>query len=356
MSVADPAAASTGVHVHGLGAVSPAGWGVPALRAALKGRVELAATDLPRPGGPALRLRRVPALPTRPPWLAHPRLRRSSVITQFAVGAALEAIGDDRAAVGSGAVQLGVVLCVMTGCVHYSQRFYDETLRDPATASPLLFPETVFNAPASHLAAVLGTRGLNYTLVGDPSAFLAGLALGAQWLEEGSADAVVVIGAEEGDWPVAEAVRLFSRRTVPAEGAGAIYLRREPKSGGAKLTALTDLHEYRDRVSQAQALQRARDELKFGAGELLCDGTQGVEALDAVELAAWQDWSGGRLAPKRIFGEGLMAAAAWQCVAAIDAVALGLYPAACVSIPGSNHAAGVARFARGWHEALASAG
>jgi 3-oxoacyl-(acyl-carrier-protein) synthase len=36
-----------------------------------------------------------------------------------------------------------------------------------SAASPLLFPETVFNAPASHLAAILGITGASYTLVGD---------------------------------------------------------------------------------------------------------------------------------------------------------------------------------------------
>ena len=70
----------------------------------------------------------------------------------------------------------------MSGSVNYSRRFYDETLKDPATASPLVFPETVFNAPASHLAALLGTTAINYTLVGDPGTFLQGIALAADWL------------------------------------------------------------------------------------------------------------------------------------------------------------------------------
>ncbi len=62
----------------------------------------------------------------------------------------------------------------------YSRRFYEEVLRDPATASPLIFPETVFNAPASHLAAFLGTTAINYTLVGDEGTFLAGTRAGRE--------------------------------------------------------------------------------------------------------------------------------------------------------------------------------
>jgi hypothetical protein len=45
-------------------------------------------------------------------------------------------------------------------------------------------------------------------------------------------------------------------------------------------------------------------------------------------------------------GEGLMAASAWQCVAALDAMALGLYPAANVSVTGCNQQAIGARFVK----------
>ena len=81
--------------------------------------------------------------------------------------------------------ELGIIVCVLSGCVNYSRRFYDETLKDPGTASPLVFPETVFNAPASHISAFLGSMAVNYTLVGDAGTFLQGLATGANWLIEG---------------------------------------------------------------------------------------------------------------------------------------------------------------------------
>ena len=50
----------------------------------------------------------------------------------------------------------------------YTKRFYRDVVETGAqSASPLLFPETVFNAPASHLAAILGVTGTTYTVVGD---------------------------------------------------------------------------------------------------------------------------------------------------------------------------------------------
>ena len=212
--------------VHGLGAVSPAGWGVEAMRQAVLGAQPLPTQAVPRPGwAQPLRVRRVPLPSPRPAFLAHPRLRRTSPITHFVVAAALEALGDDLEPVQSGALRLGVLFTTMIGCVHYSRRFFDETLKDPTTASPLVFPETVFNAPASHLAAFLGTRAINCTLVGDPGTFLQGVATAADWLLQDRVDGCLVIGAEEADWLVADAYRLFSRQVVLSEGAGALYLR-----------------------------------------------------------------------------------------------------------------------------------
>jgi hypothetical protein len=81
--------------------------------------------------------------------------------------------------------------------------------------------------------------------------------------------------------------------------------------------------------------------------ELLCDGLQGVARLDSAEQEAWRDWTGARLSPKRVLGEGLMAAAGWQCVAAVDALQRKVHRAAVVSVVGSNQQAIAARFVAG---------
>ena len=78
--------------------------------------------------------------------------------------------------------------------------------------------------------------------------------------------------------------------------------------------------------------------------ELLCDSRDDSPRLDAAEQAAWEDWPGRRVSLKQLLGEGLMAAAAWQCVAACDAVARGDAPAAVVSLVGCNQQAIGARF------------
>lgn len=341
------------VFVHGVGAVSPAGWGWPALRSALKSGAVLPVKELARPGWTQnLRVRAVPSASPRPAFLASPRLRRTSAISHYAVAAALEALGPDWSAkllLGQNHERLGIILCVMNGCVAYSRRFYDETLRDPATASPLVFPETVFNAPSSHLAALLGAGGMNYTLVGDPGTFVQGLALAADWLASDQADGCLVVGAEEADWTTADAFHHFSRGMVLAEGAGAVCLHREPPAQGVgvELQLITESRLFVDAASRAEAARLVRNELPdHNRGELLCDSQSGAKSFDAPEEAAWADWPGARLSPKRVLGEGLMAASAWQCVAALDCVALGLCPAANVSVTGCNQQAIGARFAK----------
>src|SRR5688500_5501795 len=116
--------------VRGIGAVSPAGWGIAPLREAIRAGAPVAHKALPRPGQEKpLAIRQVPPPPSRPAFLAHARLRRTSPISHHVVAAALEALGDDTAKITDGSLRVGIIVCVMSGCVNYSRRFYDEVLR-----------------------------------------------------------------------------------------------------------------------------------------------------------------------------------------------------------------------------------
>ena len=336
------------VFVCGLGAVSPAGWTVTALAEALDKGVPLPIQPLQRPGWEKpLRARCVPAPATRLAFLAHPRLRRTSPITHYAAAAALEATARLRPSQGQSR-GLGVIVCLQSGCVQYSLRFLEEALKDPATASPLLFPETVFSAPASHVAALLEDTPLVYTLMGDPASFLQGMALGIQWLEENRVDVCLAVAAEETVWLLADALWHFEHSAVISGGAGAVCLSLDPAlSLGVELGAITDAHTYGDLKGRTAAAQSMRAQMPPCApAELLCDGIADSPRVNAPELATWRDWTEARLSPKQILGEGLMAAGAWQCVAACDAVARGRYAAANVSLVGSNQHAIGARFVR----------
>lgn len=293
------------VFISGMGAVSPAGWSVAALQAVFAGAALPAPQQMERPSwARPLAVLRVPPASPRPAWAVHARLRRSAVISQFAMGAAAEAMGS------SAGGSLGIVFCTTSGCVAYSRRFYDETLRDPATASPLLFPETVFNAPASHLSAVLGSAAANYALVGDSGVFLHGLVLAAGWLEDGRVERCLVVAADELDWITAEVLRRFRKSVTLGEGAGAVLLTRERTADScARLECVTDPQAFAGggRGARAAASQRVKAALPAGPS--------------------------GLADPAR-FGESFAASTAWQVLGAIgDARRLGL-PRALVCAPG----------------------
>lgn len=255
-------------------------------------------------------------------------------MAQHTVAAALEALGEDTARVQAGELRLGVIVCMMAGGVTYSRRFYEEVLRAPEMASPLIFPETVFNAPASHLGAFLGSKAINYTLVGDEGTFLQGVALAADWLDQQRVDGCVVVGTEEVDWIVADALRLFQPGAIYSGGAGALYLRRDVPAA-VELQAITDAFVFTSRQKRAEAVRKMMAQLPAGAeNELLVEGAENQSTWPH-----WPNWPGKRLALKPVLGEAFLATAAWQCVLACHALAKREWAAAQVSLIGANQQA-----------------
>lgn len=289
------------VYINGWGAVSPAGWTAG----------DLLQPDGGIPSGPhpadeklrGFRASQIPPAPARPPWASHPRLRRASTISRHLVAASTQAL--ERTAPDS--TTLGVLFAVFSGSVTYSRRFYEEVLREPATASPLLFPETVFNAPASHLAAILGAGGVNYTLVGDTTAFTRALAMAAAMIRAGTVETCLVAGAEEMDWITCEALACFGRVGF-AEGAGALLLSAQQSGESLELLAVTG--EHAGAAGDSAALE-----------ELEAAGCLG-------ELCGGPDCARGML------GEGLMAGAAWRWVAAAERIRSGAAKSMVVATQG----------------------
>src|SRR5260370_852751 len=174
---------------------------------------------------------------------AHPRLRRASVISRFAAGAGLDALRAAGLEPGShNGERTALIFAISNGGVIYTKRFYSNIVESGAqSASPLLFPETVFNAPASHLAAILGITGATYTLVGDGAVGLAAIKMAENVMANEALDYCLVVGTEEIDWLLCDAYRRWrllrmappiepfskqNRGMILSEGAGAIVLAR----------------------------------------------------------------------------------------------------------------------------------
>ena len=235
---------STGIDIVGWGAVSPAGWSAAELYAAVKNHAELPiSTEERSPGAPHRKFRAVPPLTPPPAWLRQARLRRTSPIGRFTVHAALQALGDPALPLPAEvADRTGLIFVTQNGSVNYSRRFYGEVLNDPLLASPILFPETVFNAPGSHLAALIGTAGPSYAIVGDAAEFINAMQTATQWFRQGLVSDCLIVAAEELDWLSTEALELFPGPKIGAEGAAAILLRQTEActSPSIQLQSITD--------------------------------------------------------------------------------------------------------------------
>ena len=282
----------------------------------------------------------------------NPRMRRSSPISYFAVAAGLAALENEGIAMTPElAKKTALVFGISSGGVLYTRRFYEQIVKQGAsTASPLLFPETVYNAPASHLAAQLGIDGASYTLVGDASVGLSALKFGEQLLATSDLECVVVVGSEEMDWVLCEAYsdwRLARRGpdgksgALLAEGAAAIVLAREGRIAAPAIHAGVPFTRQRD---AACAIDRAYAEVLAGGSVDIVVGSANGTFVDRAERAAIEKYCPGaeRIFPKRALGEALGASALMQVVAAGLAMRKLNKTSALVSCVGFNQQASCA--------------
>ena len=246
--------------VLGQGAVTPAGLGVKALLHGEPKPVPIASIRRPEKTWPVLRVdQKDPALAR---WLREPRLRRASPITFFLVEAAEQALAgvprEDRAATG-------LIVAFSAGCLAYSRRFYEGIVKQgQKTASPALFPETVFNSPVSHVATVLGLNGAAYSLVGDESAWGAALQTAATWLKLGRVRQALVLGVEEFDPLVLEAYacsRWLRGGFLTSEGAAGILVRMATSEDSHVIAEARDGLIYRTRKEASAAAEKLLSEI-----------------------------------------------------------------------------------------------
>lgn len=330
------------ITITGTGAVTPAGWGVPSFMEALDRDLRPAPSEIVREiaGHPSV-VTAVLRVPAAPPTLPKgPRLRRVSPVSKFAVAAAVEALGEERMPkVAGGEIRLGIVCALMNGCVNYSNRFFGEVLADPAVASPILFPETVFNAPSSHLSSLFNSTAPNDTLLGDTAEIFTALEVATEWLLRGDCDGVLVVAPEEIDWLSAEALNLYASSCLPAEGAAALYL--ELNGDGPQLLSVPDPVMLAPGGDRAAALREIV--VATGANDdgetLLADSRSGVASFDRPEDEAFTAWSGLIISVRKTLGESFTASSGLQLVAAIEELRRGTADKALVVTLGGNEQA-----------------
>jgi hypothetical protein len=344
---------SSPLYIHGYGSVSAAGLDSEALYDACIHEKSVNSDVIERSVGEQMisyQVRPVDAVGLRKLVPKHPRLRRSSPISKFSIAAACQALGKDRIAkIQQGEFRLGIVVSFFNGCIGYSNRFYKEVLDDPKFASPILFPETVFNAPASHVASYLGSDGPVYTLIGDSAAWFSAVKVAQGWLQADQVDGCLVLCGEELDWLSTEGIRLYSRNLEATEGAAAVYFENKPSD--IQLDFLSQPYGYTSPDERKVAIDEAWSSCEVLAASekkstLLVDGLTRQSSFDRDEQAVLQSWNGTRVSPLSTLGYGMGASCGFQTIMALEALKRD-YQSAIVLAAGSNQHAFCAKFRRG---------
>jgi len=171
------------------------------------------------------------------------RTRRMDRLSAWAlVGSALafqdagidaETVAGDRTAVVGGTA---------FGCLDLTDEFEGALAINASQAPPILFPETLSNLPASHVARHYALRGPNLTISAGPVSGEAAFLQGVSLLQSGEADRALVLAGDTlnralFEWYEAASLlastcsgqggaasRLGRRRIVPGEGLAACLL------------------------------------------------------------------------------------------------------------------------------------
>ncbi len=266
---------------------------------------------------------------------AHPRLRRASVISRFAAAAGLDALRAAGVEAGSNGERTALIFAISNGGVIYTKRFYSNIVESGAqSASPILFPETVFNAPASHLAAILGITGATYTLVGDGAVGLTAIKMAKDLMMANEAlDYCLVVGTEEVDWLLCDAYRRWrllrsappiepfseqQRGMILSEGAGAILLAR---AGPFTIECAHPGGCFTKRAEAWKILKQILSDLKEGQIDVIISSANGTFVDQAESEAVRQIVPDAHVyTGKPALGESVGAAGLWQVILAAQAL------------------------------------
>jgi 3-oxoacyl-(acyl-carrier-protein) synthase len=336
--------------IAGMGWVTPLGNGVDLIwERLLRGDEALATEVSERIGDRSYGAFRVPesALTS----LAHPRLRRASVISRFAAAAGLEALQAAGVKVNpQNANRIALIFAISNGGVIYTKRFYRDVVEAGAqSASPMLFPETVFNAPASHLAAILGVTGTTYTVVGDGAVGLLAIKMAEDVMTNQPLDYCLVVGTEEVDWLLCDAYRRWrllrsappiepfgkqKRGMILSEGAGAILLARD---GAITIERAHPGGNYGKRTEAEELLKGILRDLGEAEIDFVISSANGTFIDQAEQGALEQNVPDAVVyTAKPAMGESVGASGLWQVILGAQALRCGELPPVLHASPKSS--------------------
>ena len=239
---------------------------------------------------------------------------------------------------------------------------YTAITEGPHYTSPMEAPNTLANAPASHLAIRLKARALNTTIASGQCAGLDALGYAARMLRDGRARQVVAGGVEELSpatlWVYLNAQAVsggslkdaglpFGKTStgwLPSEGAAVLILEQQKDAqtrgarplaelaGWSSAFASSHIPEKRAAVLQRTARQ-ALDAAGVAPGQIdvIVSGASGLQAQDYIEALALRDLLAENTrasvaAVKGTLGESYGASGLFQALAAVAIIDHSLIP------------------------------
>ncbi|GHO89522.1 beta-ketoacyl-[acyl-carrier-protein] synthase family protein [Dictyobacter formicarum] len=372
--------------ITGLGAVSPCGLGAEAVWSALeKGERRGEVTEQGAPGEQPVQCLKVGEW--RPADLLGKRgLQYLRPSTQFLLGASVLAVRE--AGLADGVAQpddLGITIgCNLVGLQSISDYDYTAVKEGPQYVSPMEAPNTLANAPASHLAIRLKARAFNTTIATGQCAGLDTLGYAAKALYESRARQVVAGAVEELSsaalWvyrnsQVLPLERLedvgrpfdpLSSGWLPGEGAAVLVLERQNEALERGAHPLAELAGWSSGFAPLQTTEKRASVLVRVARQALAvagltpadvdvvvSGANGLQAQDQAEALALRD-----LLPKQsgvcvtavkgTLGETYGASGLFQALAATSIINRGIVPPTIGGDRQQEAAVNISTDARNW--------
>jgi 3-oxoacyl-(acyl-carrier-protein) synthase len=323
--------------VRGVGVVTAAGVGRGALVHALADPEWQPVIGLARPDGPPLAVAACPQLGTLthlPPLVAR-RLDRAAKLLSVAAREATGGVREPAWPLTRTGITAGTWNAGTTALVDVLRAVF---LATPEEASPMQFPSTVANAPASQLGILESFSGPNVTFCEKQAGGLRAIEQGARLIGADRADAVLACGIDEAHWLNAEGYeRLGALRRpdrpgmVLAEGAVVLVVARE--AGDAPLARLVGAGSWSvpaatwayptdpEAVIRACRIALERGAIAAGDIDLFVAMRNGSPRLTALEATVLEVIFGAHrpavLAPAERFGEGAFAGALRAAIATL---------------------------------------
>jgi 3-oxoacyl-[acyl-carrier-protein] synthase II len=273
----------------------------------------------------------VPGLKTR-------RLDRLSVWSLVAASLALRDAGIETERLDHS--RCAVVLGSGLGCIETTEAFFRTVAASGyAMADPILFPDSLDNAPASHVARHFGFTGPNLAMSCRGVSGEAALIEAASLLRTGAADLVVVLAGDTLTLPLREWLDAAGARFQSGEGLAALVMQpaRDAKVSYATFQrgalggdpGATGSSWARDSRALARAMRTALGENDPSSIQWIVSCANGSHAPDRMEAEAIRDVFEDRpparvVTPKSILGEFDGSAALRLAVALPEVSGLGI--------------------------------